>query len=496
MSQPNSRETAECLHNLGYFPFPLVPGTKRPAVRGFFGHSRPDNATITTAIAAIGERTPLAISLPLGVIGLDVDSYASGDGHKTGGTALCALESQLGPLPDTWLSTRRGPQPKTGPARTGIYLFQLPAWMVTADTEGLVKLVSAAAPGIELIQYHERFLVCAPTVLDAMTYRWYHPTAGDSPLPPPVEELPVLPAAWAQHLYGSGLAHADGTAVTKGLTAVRELFQEWRDPTHWGTHRRRLRDPRAARTDAGGAARRASRTQRTEYDGLDFDEAMTWASVTLPGWTEEPNDFLAAKLAEFDQEFGTGSRHDLVRDTLWHILRLCAGDERTGTAGNPGGDIACRHVCAVLIDARDRDAGGTTRVGRDEVARMMAQAVAKLRGDIDTGILEVAQRVYGAGLEENEDDYLDVEDFLAQDRGGLDPCDGYMDEDDLDYTLRVLDSVDNLDTVCADLDLMMGTGDSLHTALETVSMLADTPEGMLEEYLAATRKTRSGSGHR
>lgn len=41
------------------------------------------------------------------VLGIDVDHYVDGDKQKLGGDQLAALESQLGPLPPTWVSTAR-----------------------------------------------------------------------------------------------------------------------------------------------------------------------------------------------------------------------------------------------------------------------------------------------------------------------------------------------------------------------------------------------------
>jgi hypothetical protein len=379
-------------------------------------------------LTTVRENDPIALSVPLGVIGLDIDTYITGesddDTDKRGGTELTRLENELGILPPTWMSTRRGPQMSFGETRTGIYLFQLPAWAVQADGEELVKFLSAPAPGIETIQYHERIAVCYPTVLDDMPYRWYGPTdrldmyENDPNVVPwhemPVSpnELPVLPIEWTQYLYRSGLSRWNGTPVPKGMESVEKLFEEWStSPETWAVHDKKMRARVVGSSDSGGATIRGSIPRTISYRALDLDEAMMWASATVPGWDDEPNDFIRGKVETFITEFGRrGSRHDTTRDALWHVLWLCAGDAAANKPANPGGNWASQRVCERLLDERDADArtssGGATTVdmaARDEISRMLVHAIAKLRGDVESGRITIAGDVYGTPSGEWDD---------------------------------------------------------------------------------------------
>lgn len=447
MDDFGARETARRLWDLGWWPLTVKTDTKAPAVRGHSGHSRPSTGEMEAWLDTVADGAALAVSMPIGVVGLDVDTYAAPDGSgaaKRGGAELQRLESELGPLPETWMSTRRGPQPSTGPERTGIYFFQLPAWAVQSDSEELVKLQSAPAPGIETVQYHERIAVCCPTVLDGMPYRWYGPRdrtdlwdvvdgARWRALPPRPEDLPVLPLTWVQALYRSGLSRADGAPVPRGMASVGELLAEWseRDGRAWAAQDRRMRKREPGPADGGGASGRSALPRAASYRAMELDEALAWAASAVPGWSDEPNDFVRGKVEAALSEFGRGgSRHDATRDAAWHLLWLCAGDSRTGKPANAGGDWALQRVCSELIDARDRDCGGIDAAAREEVSRLLVHAIAKLRADSESGRVTIADDVYGrASVAEWDSDLPDWrgnpdgEDPAAGDFGAWDAVD-------------------------------------------------------------------------
>ena len=408
----DSRDTARALWRLGYFPLVIRPDSKAPAVRGFSGHSRPDHKRMEGYIETVRSSDPIAISLPLGVVGIDVDTY----GDKPGGATLSALESELGALPDTWVTTRRGAPTSAGDTRTGIYLYQLPSWAVQADGEQLVKLASSFGPGIETVQYHERIAVCSPTVLDDMPYRWWAPSErsdGDrapnsSSLPAAAVDLPLLPDTWIWRFYRSGLTFADGRPAVNGLTQIGDLVREWNEnPEAWERHARKIRNPKSA----GGAAPSTGLSGVSSYRAMAVDEALRWASDHIAGWEDEPNEFMQTKTEQLVADFGSSSsRHDYTRDAIWHVIWIAAGDQRKSKPANQGGGWAVQQLCARLIEARELDAGGHNAQVREEIARMVVHGIAKLRGIADSGAVLLADDVYGVSPFDggDSDEYSDI----------------------------------------------------------------------------------------
>lgn len=157
---------------------PLAPGVKWPPPEGYTGRqggwpAGPQIIRWVTDNPAGG----LALRLPRGVVGIDVDCY----GAKQGDETLEALEQRYGPLPATWSSTSRGP----GPSR--ILLFRVPDDLELPGTPG---------PSIEFIQFHHRYMVAWPSVVEGRLYLWYDPDGIVVHRPPRLEELPWLPEAW------------------------------------------------------------------------------------------------------------------------------------------------------------------------------------------------------------------------------------------------------------------------------------------------------------
>lgn len=158
---------------------PLDPGTKFPPPDGYTGRDGgyPDGRKVlewTSRCPGHG----LALRLPRGVVGVDVDVYDSKHGDHT----LAELEERYGALPPTWSSTSRG---EGQPSR--IWLFRCPEELVLPGKPGTA---------IEFIQHHHRYLVAWPTVVEGRQYRWYSIDGRLSARPPKVKELAWLPEAW------------------------------------------------------------------------------------------------------------------------------------------------------------------------------------------------------------------------------------------------------------------------------------------------------------
>lgn len=164
----------------GYAPLPIPLGEKSPPPPGWTGQDArwPSRADVQSWIESNG-RDNIAIRLPAGVIGLDVDAY----GAKHGGLTLEGMTSRCGPLPETMTITSRDD------GVSGIRLYRY-----AGDPDELVGTVN----GIDLIKPGHRYAVTAPSLHpEGMIYRAEPMTAA--------ADLPELPTAWAAELKGTRL---------------------------------------------------------------------------------------------------------------------------------------------------------------------------------------------------------------------------------------------------------------------------------------------------
>lgn len=157
---------------------PLKRGSKWPPPEGFTGRAGgyPLGKQMFEWTSAYPDGN-VALRLPRGVIGLDVDCY----GSKAGDETLAALVERYGPLPPTWSSTSRG----AGPSR--IWLFRCPEDLELPGTPGT---------SIEVIQHHHRYAVVWPSVVEGRRYRWYDPDGQVVDRVPRVDQLAWLPDEW------------------------------------------------------------------------------------------------------------------------------------------------------------------------------------------------------------------------------------------------------------------------------------------------------------
>jgi putative DNA primase/helicase len=183
-------EYAFTYHHLGYSPIPLPKGKKAPVPDGWTGREglTASGADIQEWIDQDPDRN-IAIRLPKGVIGIDVDDY----GTKVGGQTMAKAVETLGRPGSAGRLTSRYPDDKV----SGIRLFRVPE-----DTV-LVSQFSAAGLGkdVEIIQFHHRYAV-APGSIHPDTgrpYCWINAEGVEDALPP-VSALPKLPQAWIEAL--------------------------------------------------------------------------------------------------------------------------------------------------------------------------------------------------------------------------------------------------------------------------------------------------------
>jgi len=206
---------------------PVPPLEKSPPPVGFTGAEGADtNPLQLVAWAGSHAYSSIALRLPDGVIGIDVDHYDKSvtqpDGSvkvvsKRGLDTLTQLEQTWGPLPPTWSSTSRGDENGPGPSR--ILLFRAPAQRYVTKF-----------PDVEIIQRHHRYAVVAPSVHEAGgTYTWYDPEGRPSTKVPSPFDLAELPAAWAAALAeGASDASPASASHSEGWRLLDQLRDDWR----------------------------------------------------------------------------------------------------------------------------------------------------------------------------------------------------------------------------------------------------------------------------
>ncbi|MEY2433088.1 MAG: hypothetical protein QOC92_2813 [Acidimicrobiaceae bacterium] len=169
----------------GWHPVPLQAGQKWPPPPGYTGKARvtPSGADIE----AWSEDRPndnIAIVMPDGVIGIDIDHY----GEKTGGDTIAQHEARLGQLPRTWRSSSRPDDPVSG-----IRFYRVPpGWTGAGALDG---------GGVEVVQPHHRYAVVSPSIHpEGREYAWLDANAHPCEIPN-VWDLPHLPQVWVDDLH-------------------------------------------------------------------------------------------------------------------------------------------------------------------------------------------------------------------------------------------------------------------------------------------------------
>lgn len=167
----------------------------------------------------------LALRLPEDVVGVDVDAY----GAKLGGETLAKLETEVGQLPATWLSTSR--RERGGDVVSGIRFFRV---------DGAASLRWYDQPGIEIIRWGHRWARVWPSrhVRTRERYEWYRPDGTRADRPPRPDELPILPPPWIKALTtrpvgaetagnGRSLLRGDDAAALASATSYRALMEAY-----------------------------------------------------------------------------------------------------------------------------------------------------------------------------------------------------------------------------------------------------------------------------
>jgi hypothetical protein len=307
----------------GWSPVP-VDG-KHPPLAGLTGwRGRTVDVAAAEGLTKSHGAWNIGLRMPPDVIGVDVDVYNGGD------VTLRALEVDLGALP---------PSPVMSTARddgSGIQLYRRPVgW----------HLAGVAGTGIELVQAHHRYVMCAPSMHPKVgkPYRWLDPQTGDEVdfYDLDVDDLPELPWAWLERFHrtkGKGALPVTPdeaneflerhTAARKpdGLDGVRQRLAEvQRGGRHdalvecacWA-----MREAAAGWYPAAEAAEaltawwaEAVEEDPARVDGDEFGDALLWAIAQAKAEPER----IAALAAEVppSTEERTGWRARLVDGKSW-----------------------------------------------------------------------------------------------------------------------------------------------------------------------------------
>lgn len=160
----------------------MPPAQKGPPLRGTTGAEAPNpTLKMLRRWASCYQGWNTGLRLPECLLGIDVDAY-----KPEGAESWELLRAELGPLPDTWVSTSRADG-------SGIRLFRVPAGVRWAEGQ--------AGPGIELIHHTHRYMVVWPSIHPSgALYRWLGPDGQPVDRVPTIAELPPLPAVWGRRL--------------------------------------------------------------------------------------------------------------------------------------------------------------------------------------------------------------------------------------------------------------------------------------------------------
>ena len=145
----------------GWYPLPLPPNKKAPVPKGYTGrHDPPTAEQVKEWLDERPQSANIAIRVPDGLIGIDVDAYPG----KVGAATFAGLVERLGAFPPCWVLTSRSD------GISGIRFFRTPTglhWPGQLGTD------------VQIIQFRHRYAVAYPSAHPdtGQAYRWYPPDA-------------------------------------------------------------------------------------------------------------------------------------------------------------------------------------------------------------------------------------------------------------------------------------------------------------------------------
>lgn len=284
---------------------PLPPRSKASPPSGFTGREGgwPSVEQLAKWVQQYPHDANICLRLDDRTVGIDVDAY----GTKTGAESLDEAEKRWGALPSTVTSSSRDD------GVSGIRLYRVPAG---TELVGCIKFDDLGIGGIEILQYHHRYVVCWPSMHPETQRRYVWRDAEGAVLdsPPGPQALPELPVAWLEALK------------------VDEVP--------------RSREPR-------------NKQQRDSSRMYEVTDSMTEG---------QPSARVAHRLTEALYDLSQGhSRHDTMRSHVMGLLRY-------GKNGEPGVEFALGTLCTKFVDRVGSDRPGGEHEARNEFDRMITNA--------------------------------------------------------------------------------------------------------------------------
>lgn len=196
---------------------PLPPGAKWPPPGGYTGWAgvEPSGPDVQAWIDGPEGAGNVALRLPAGVYGLDVDNY----GGKHGAAALALLEDACGPLPPTWVVSSRD----DGVSGIRLYRAYLPIGRRWRDQP------AGGGAGIEAIHLGHRYAVVWPSVHPETGRKYVWTDPGGVTLDGPVPELATLPELPAAHVEALSEPGEVRVGEMAGHAETIQAVMRWRE---------------------------------------------------------------------------------------------------------------------------------------------------------------------------------------------------------------------------------------------------------------------------
>ncbi|UVF61608.1 DNA primase/polymerase [Gordonia phage Genamy16] len=211
-SRPFHR-TAQAWLDKGHLPFPLKPKGKNPLEKdAYTGKKNPfpkdPQQFVEAQLAKAPHRANIGIWVGPDIICLDIDHYVKDEGtdkekRYVGHDEYLKLAEELGPLPDTYITTARSD------GKSGIRWYRMPEKYINRETlNNTINLSGKAASNIDVVHRGYRFAVVGPSIHPETDspYRTYAPGVApdgksfEATDPFSTEDLPYLPEPWIKFL--------------------------------------------------------------------------------------------------------------------------------------------------------------------------------------------------------------------------------------------------------------------------------------------------------
>ncbi|UVT31250.1 DNA primase/polymerase [Gordonia phage OtterstedtS21] len=211
-SRPFHR-TAQAWLDKGHLPFPLKPKGKNPLEKdAYTGKKNPfpkdPEQFVEAQLAKAPQRANIGIWVGPDIICLDIDHYVKDEGtdkekRYVGHDEYLKLAEELGPLPDTYITTARSD------GKSGIHWYRMPEKYINRETlNNTINLSGKAASNIDVVHRGYRFAVVGPSIHPETDspYRTYAPGVApdgksfEATDPFSTEDLPYLPEPWIKFL--------------------------------------------------------------------------------------------------------------------------------------------------------------------------------------------------------------------------------------------------------------------------------------------------------